>query len=115
MNDIAGRTITDTVTAEPLLIVKQRARIKEMSATIARLEADNARHTDPLAESFKVPKMAASLSDVPRQTLEYWAEHDMVRHYHDAHGQLWIDVVDARRQRYLLAPLTTLANLGIKP
>ena len=111
INDIAD--LTDAA-AEPALITEMRSRIKDQTATIARLEADNARHTEPLAENFQVPKVAAYMVGKPRQTLEYWVAHGKVKHFYDAHGQLWIDVVDGRRQRFLLAP-GGLANLGIAP
>lgn len=95
-------TGTDTPPESPL-IAEQAARIEVLTAANARLEADNARLRDPLAENYQVVKQAAFLSGVPRQTLENWAELGKVKHeWRD--GRLWIDVIDAIRQRFLLAP-----------
>ena len=82
----------------------QKARIEELTAIVARQNAELARFKHPLAEDFQIPKNAAKDSGVPRQTLEKWVELGKVKHKYDDHGQLWIDVIDARRQRFALAP-----------
>ena len=82
--------------------------ITEMRATIERLEAQVARLTEPFAEKYEVLKNAVTDSGVPRQTLMRWvsAIPPLVRHYRDANGTLQIDVIDAKRQRFALAPST---------
>jgi hypothetical protein len=75
-----------------------------MKARIERLEAEVARLKEPFAEDFQIPKNAAKDSGVPRQTLERWVGEGKIRFKYDDHGQLWIDVIDAIRQRFALAP-----------
>jgi hypothetical protein len=75
-----------------------------MKARVERLEAEVARLKAPFAEDFQIPKNAAKDSGVPRQTLERWAREGKIRFKYDDHGQLWIDVIDAIRQRFALAP-----------
>ena len=82
----------------------EHALIVEMKASIARLTAEVARLKEPFAEDFQLPKNAAKDSGVPRQTLEKWVELGKVKHFYDDHGQLWICVIDAIRQRYGLPP-----------
>jgi hypothetical protein len=82
---------------ESPIIADMRARIERLKAQVARLQ-------EPFAEQYEILKNAALDSGVPRQTLSRWVRYKLVKHKYDAHGQLWIDVKDAIRQRFALAP-----------
>jgi hypothetical protein len=80
------------------------ALLWRMATINASLTAEVARIKEPLAEDYHPLKRAAGLSGVPRTTLSpRWVSKGLVKHYYDEHGDLWIDVIDARRQRFLLA------------
>jgi hypothetical protein len=85
-------------TVEPPLVMADLLEKNE------RLKAQVARLMAPSAEDFQIPKNAAKDSGVPRQTLERWVREGKIRFKYDDHGQLWIDVIDAIRQRFALAP-----------
>ncbi len=104
-NELPGLTML--VDAEAVIRTEQRARIKRLEEQLARSEAKVERSEDPLAERFEVPKNAEMDTGIPRQTLERWAAAipPLVKHFHDENGQLWIDCIDANRQRFALAPI----------
>jgi hypothetical protein len=88
------------IDTEPAIVIEQRARIERLEAEVARLK-------DPLGEDFQILKNAEKDSGVPRQTLMNWVNAKpvpLVKHEYDEHGTLWICVIDAKRQRFALAP-----------
>jgi hypothetical protein len=85
-------------------VVTESALVIDLRETIERLEAENGRLKDPLDEDFQILKNAATDSGVPRQTLMRWVEAGLVKHKYDERGTLWICVIDAKRQRFALAP-----------
>jgi hypothetical protein len=89
------------------VVVTESALVTDLREIIERQKAEVARLKEPLAEDFQILKNAAKDSGVPRQTLMNWVNAKpvpLVKHKYDEHGTLWIDVKDAIRQRFALAP-----------
>ncbi len=107
LTSATGELPPDDVPDLSVPVVTELALIIDLRETIERLEAENARLKEPLGEDFQILKNAAKDSGVPRQTLMNWMNAkpvSLVKHKYDEHGTLWICVIDAKRQRFALAP-----------
>jgi hypothetical protein len=105
-DEIEWQTSKPFITGATVIEVEQLERIGRLEEQAARDKAKIARYEDSLAERFEVPKNAETDTGIPRQTLKRWAAANppLIKHKYDDNGQLWIDVIDAKRQRFFLAP-----------
>jgi hypothetical protein len=92
--------LIDPVESAPSAMLAENAKLR---ATNARLRAALARYEAPLAERYERLKNAATDTGVSRQTLMRWAKAGLVKHRFSA-GNIEIDVIDAVRERFDLAP-----------